>query len=129
MILLFLSSLQLFSQPSTGGQELIYEGELCKGDSFQFGEYTVEFCGVVVDSRCPDGVTCVRAGEAKVKLEFFKGDDSIGSKIISSSGISLAEIFLIKNINVAGFTVNPYPEVGKKIKPNDYRLWLRINQS
>jgi len=44
---------------------------LARGETAMVGSdgLTVRFAAVVEDSRCPMGVMCIRAGEAKVQLE------------------------------------------------------------
>lgn len=125
IILLLFYGLTSFAQPKSD-TAVSFSEALCPGDRLEFEDYSVKFCEVVVDSRCPKGVTCIRAGEVRVKLEFFKGNKSIGSKIISSSGISLAEMFGTENLEVNRFMVSPYPDIHTKIQPEDYRLWLKI---
>ena len=41
---------------------------LARGETAQVEDLTVRFAQVVEDSRCPMGVYCIRAGEAKVQL-------------------------------------------------------------
>ena len=76
-----------------------YFAETKVGESFNFNEKTIRFKEVLVDSRCPSDVTCVRAGEAKILVEIFKGEKSLGKEIITvganvnSFKTSLAKFF------------------------------------
>lgn len=47
--------------------------ELCKQKVTTIGKITVKFLEVVEDSRCPPNVTCIWAGNAKVKISVNKG--------------------------------------------------------
>jgi hypothetical protein len=55
---------------------------LARGETATVGPdgLTVRFAAVVEDSRCPMGVMCIRAGEAKVQLQLHApgaGDDVV----------------------------------------------------
>lgn len=106
----------------------IYSASLCSGDKLHFGNKAVEFKKVIEDSRCPSnpGITCIWEGEVKVLVEFYENGKSKGEKLISNSGISIAEYFNTEELNINGFVVSPYPESWKKIKPEDYRLSLEV---
>ncbi len=126
--ILFLFSLFSFAQDREPVNINVFDDQLCQGDRLDLGSYAVVFCEVVSDSRCPKGVECIWAGEAKVKLEFFEGDTSLGTRIISSEGISLAETFKKGNFHLKGFELSPYPDIREKTNPKDYTLWLRFSE-
>jgi hypothetical protein len=86
----------------------------------------VEFVSVADDSRCPKGVTCVWAGNAKVLLRFRKGNNkpvdvelntNIKTKIHSLFGYVLR---LEK--------LEPYPEASGPINPSDYVVTLSVHK-
>jgi hypothetical protein len=47
---------------------------LPRGETAEVGGLSVRFAQVVEDSRCPLGVQCIRAGEAKIQLALRTGD-------------------------------------------------------
>ena len=47
---------------------------------------TVRFAEVVSDSRCPVGVQCIRAGEARVRLELRLGGANPQAVILATEG-------------------------------------------
>lgn len=47
---------------------------LPRGESAEVGGLSVRFAQVVEDSRCPLGVQCIRAGEAKIQLALRTSD-------------------------------------------------------
>jgi hypothetical protein len=47
---------------------------LPRGESAEVGGLSVRFAQVVEDSRCPLGVQCIRAGEAKIQLALRTND-------------------------------------------------------
>jgi hypothetical protein len=50
------------------------------------GGLTVRFSSVVEDSRCPMGVTCIRAGEARVHLELRARGAGTDEVILATEG-------------------------------------------
>ncbi|AVR44924.1 hypothetical protein C7S20_06375 [Christiangramia fulva] len=118
------------SFPQTGEAENFRNigEELCLGGKLAFEDYSIVFCEVISDSRCSKGVNCIWAGEAKVKLEFFKGNRSLGTGIFTSAGTSLAEFFDKNNIEISRFSLYPYPDIRRKINPEDYSLFIEISE-
>ena len=64
--------------------------ELERGTSVLVEGHRVRFDAVRTDSRCPQGTTCVRAGEAVVALSFV-GVQSIGEVRLEIGGFVTAE--------------------------------------
>lgn len=77
---------------------------------------------VLSDSRCPDGVVCVWAGEAKARFKFEKYNNSPvfidlkeGARDTVFNGYSISFIKLL-----------PYPKYGLQTKPEDYKARIMI---
>jgi hypothetical protein len=87
----------------------------------------IRFVEVIGDSRCPQGATCIWAGEVSCQLEITY-EDVTSTKVLVQPGLSPPSQadFAIYNID---FDVQPYPEVGKKIDKGDYRLQLTITKA
>lgn len=103
------------------------------GKLMHFEDIDIKFVEVVTDSRCPKGVSCVWAGEAKVLVDIYKAGKKIDQKEIvfntSNQFVDkLANIFASETLNISGYTLSPYPEYGKKIKTEDYYLQLDIKE-
>ena len=99
------------------GQSLVIQDEPIK----------VKFIEVDSDSRCPTGATCVWQGEVTCILEITYLDESY-TKTITQSGLTeqfSADTFQEYIIN---FNVEPYPELDKEIKDDEYRLLITINK-
>jgi hypothetical protein len=87
----------------------------------------IKFIGVTADSRCPKGVECVWAGEVTCEIEITK--DGVKNRITlktvpltdSSWGNTFQDYQLV-------FDVSPYPEAGKTIAKDDYRLLLTVKR-
>ena len=88
----------------------------------------VKFIEVVNDSRCPEGATCIWAGEVSCIVEItYMGSiqrETLTQPVLSQE--SSSEFF--KEYSIA-FSVLPYPKLGIDIKPSEYRLQLVINKS
>lgn len=81
------------------------------------------------DSRCPEDVTCIWAGEVTAVVSVYKD-----SKLIEDSTLVfsmkneednkkwLATYLSEKQKKIKSIRVLPYPKEGKKIKPEEYYL-------
>ncbi|APS38282.1 hypothetical protein AO058_05000 [Salegentibacter sp. T436] len=134
---LLVFSLFLFAISASAQDEAeieTYFAETKLGESFNFNERTIHFKEVLVDSRCPSDVTCVRAGEAKILVEIFKGEKSLGKETISlganvnSFKTSLA-IFFEEELDIEFLSLSPYPKTSRKIKASDYQLQFKITET
>ncbi len=101
------------------------------GKLMHFKDVDIKFIKVVADSRCPTGVSCVWAGEAKVLVAIYKDGKAIEQKEIvfntaNQYGGALSNIFASDNLNITGYTLSPYPEYGKEIKNDEYYIQLDI---
>lgn len=103
----------------------------------QYGEtlfvkgLNIEFEKVISDSRCPEGVACVRAGEAKVLVNIYDGLELLESKEMNfypSSVINKMKPILFKgeNILINALSLSPYPEVHHRIPEKMYCLDIAI---
>ncbi len=99
------------------GQTVFIEDEQIK---FKFAE-------VVIDSRCAKGATCIWQGEVTctVEITYF---ESLHRKTLTQPGLTQEpsrDVFKEYSIT---FNVQPYPELGKDIKTNEYWLQLVIEK-
>ena len=81
------------------------------------------------DSRCPEGVTCIWAGEVTAVVSVYKN-----SKLIEDSTLVfsmkneednkkwLASYLSDKQKKIKSISVLPYPKEGSKINPEEYYL-------
>jgi hypothetical protein len=84
---------------------------------------------VLSDSRCPEGVTCVWAGETKVVISVYKDGKLIEDKAITNpTGQNQEDQSWFSNYlpsnkrNIKSISVFPYPKEGRVIKPKDYYI-------
>jgi len=87
----------------------------------------IEFVDVTSDSRCPEGVTCIWAGEVTAKVSIRKGNlqDEL---VLTESGLSNGEAEVIYQGYRLIYHVEPYPEYEKTIAKNQYQLLLTVNK-
>jgi hypothetical protein len=87
----------------------------------------IEFVDVTGDSRCPEGVTCIWAGEVTAKVSIRKGNlqDEL---IVTESGLSNGEAETIYQEYRLTYHVEPYPEHEKTIAKNQYQLVLTVTK-
>jgi hypothetical protein len=83
------------------------------------------------DSRCPEGVLCVWAGEVKVVISVYKNKKIIGEETLAISGKNnleniawFTQYLPVNKRNIKTISVVPYPKEGVKIEPKDY--YIRI---
>jgi hypothetical protein len=101
------------------------------GKTVQINTYELKFVRVLTDSRCPKNVTCVWAGEVTVLVDVFKNGKFVSKKTLnfgraSYSNRDLLNLISTEEIQVAGFSVLPYPVDGVKIKDEDYYIQLEV---
>ena len=130
---LLIAAFFLFIIPASAQEEVEEIEHYAKtyvGEAFNFGGKTIRFKEVVVDSRCPSDVTCIRAGEAKILIEIFRNGNLVGEEIIStqSQNFSLAKFFQ-GNFSLDAVALLPYPKTSRKIKASDYQLQFKITET
>ncbi|MFD2697991.1 hypothetical protein ACFSQ0_08315 [Mesonia sediminis] len=106
-------------------------GKLVLGQSVQvFQEYNLVFDDVAQDSRCPESVTCVWAGEAKVKLKLYKNTELVAEQILSVSGKGnelaspIFEKYWSPEQQLRLVNLMPYPKAQQPIDKSDYYLQI-----
>jgi hypothetical protein len=106
------------------GEEIVLA--VGQGASIARDGLEVRFIEVISDSRCPQGATCVWAGEASCLVE-ISDSESTYRKVLTQPGLSGPFQTSFKEYDIT-FDLKPYPQVGKEIKSEDYRLQLEINK-
>ena len=91
--------------------------------------FNLVLAAVVSDSRCPEGVTCVWAGEASVTVSVYKDSKLVEDHTIVFSMKNeeenkrwFSEYLPEKQKNIKSCRVLPHPKEGVEINPNEYRI-------
>lgn len=88
---------------------------------------SLKFDTVTTDSRCPTGVTCIWAGEAKCQM-LITFNNSTSTVIYTESGGTNGYSQDFFNNYKIKFRLMPYPEAGKQIAISDYKLLMTISK-
>ena len=89
-------------------------------------DLTVRVLMVVEDSRCPENVQCIQAGNAKVRLAVRKGSDPSSIVEVSINGGN--------PVNVEGYSIKldsltPTPKTSAPIKSKQYVATISVERS
>jgi len=87
----------------------------------------IQFDKVISDSRCPSGVTCVWAGEAKCVLRVTQNQKTSEITITQSGSSESTNSGFLDTYQVI-FKLDPYPAVNQTIDPHDYILTMRLHK-
>ncbi len=113
------------AQASLGEETILSPGAQV---SFRDADLTIKFLGVSSDSRCPKGAQCVWAGEAKCEIELTSAGTTT-RMTLTERGLTDKSSTEIPQGYVLNFHTTPYPEVGKNIAPERYRLHLTVTRA
>lgn len=115
-------------QPAVTGVSLDKPFLLAPGESASVAgeDLTVRFVGVINDSRCPEGAVCIWAGEVSCTLEITSGE-IVNTKVLVQPGSAEPPTTDFGDYRIT-YDVQPYPQVGKQIAKEDYRLSLTISK-
>ena len=80
----------------------------------------------VQDSRCPDGVACIWAGEAKVILSAQDGDEDQPHRLTLTLDDQQKSVGYTGKNTIQLFGVNPFPKAEKPTAREDYVVQLGV---
>lgn len=89
------------------------------------GKTSIQFTKVLSDSRCPEGVTCVWAGEVTFIVSVVAEGRS-NEKTLKIGSETL--ITTLENLSIYALDVYPKPKADTKINPEDYILNVLIKK-
>jgi hypothetical protein len=134
ILFLFILSSNLALAQSPSLQKVKYVKVIQKVCSNQKGVQLV-LKEVLLDSRCPDGVRCIWAGEIKVVVSVYEGKKLVNEEelVISGKKDLVNEVWFKKYLpssqkNIKSITVFPYPKEGVTIDPTAYYIKLGYNK-
>ena len=86
----------------------------------------IKFVEVTGDSRCPIGVECIQAGDAKCLMSISYMDSETSVTLTQTGGAVSSEVTF--NGYTINFNLEPYPVYGKKISPTDHKLIMMVKK-
>lgn len=84
----------------------------------------VTFVELVEDSRCPEGVDCIWAGNGKIKLTVRKGNRK--SVTFELNTMTAPKNFTYQNYEISLVNLAPYPKINVETKKQDYVATLKV---
>jgi hypothetical protein len=130
----FLFTTTIYSQDST---EIKVETpkiitKLYWGKTYQAEDVQIKFVDVLTDSRCPEDVTCIWAGQVVALVEVYKNKNFLEKKeLVFEPGKNTDEksrtLFSSEEKIIMAISVLPYPKSKDTIKKEDYYLQLEIS--
>jgi len=89
---------------------------------------TIKFSDVIEDSRCPEGVNCIWAGRAIVKVEVTSNGNTTEKELIFGEvrpgEQKNSKLFGSTEFALKGLTLNPYPNVNNAHEEIEYELLI-----
>ncbi len=106
----------------------IFDLKLNQSTQLEGGDLKITFTAVTEDSRCPKGVNCIQEGQISIALAVASASQSntLSFTRRASQTDNINKSF--ENYKIQWLAVTPYPEDGKKIKPEDYNLRIAVRQ-
>jgi hypothetical protein len=111
-------------QISLGQQATLSPGQTAAVNNEDLAFWFIKVSG---DSRCPTGVQCIQAGDAKCDVLFLLNNTPTKITLIDKGG---TEGFTQTQFNqyTLSFRADPYPVYGKTIAPGDYKLLITVTK-
>ena len=85
------------------------------------GKLTIKFKSLAGDSRCPQGVVCVWAGNAEVIVEVSKNEIALNTLLDPKEKV-------VGDYNIQLRDVIPHPKAGEVLKPEDYSIKIVVSK-
>lgn len=84
----------------------------------------VTFTEMVEDSRCPEGVDCIWAGNGKIKLAVRKGNHE--TVLFELNTMTAPTSVCFQDYEIALVKLAPYPKMGVETKKQNYVATLKV---
>ena len=128
--LLFIFTTIVWPQPLSGGKEvaLNQEFEIKVGERVSIKEegLKVSFASVAEDSRCPEGVQCIWAGNVKIVLRLSKTGRRAAAMRLNTNLEPTQDDY--RGYDVKLVSVNPHPKKDVRIKKKEYVATLIVSK-
>jgi hypothetical protein len=98
------------------GHEVVVRGENLR----------IRFRSVLNDSRCPNGATCIWAGNGEVVIEVARKNKKQVVAMLNT--FSEPKAIAYKGFKIKLVALSPYPKIDEPIDPKDYELTLVVTK-
>ncbi len=114
------------ASPTSPEGPLTVTAILQAGQTTSAGGLSVTFVGVTTDSRCPAAAICITSGDATLQFAFSANNRAADGQLQVYHPDK-------KHTQYEGFTIEvqnlaPYPITFNSIKPEDYRVTIRVSR-
>jgi hypothetical protein len=126
-ISLFIYDIKSLSNPEEVSLDQEFTLSIGQTALVQAENLTIKFVDIISDSRCPQDVTCIWAGEVNCSVEITKEDHPY-EMILSQPGLSdqrATQVFGGYNMM---YHIEPYPKTGTQIASDEYRLIMTVEK-
>jgi hypothetical protein len=86
----------------------------------------ISFLSVVDDSRCPEGVKCIWAGNAKVRMSARNSKDECVEFELNTNLQPVGYVFGKYKITLEN--LSPYPSIKGEMRPRDYTATVVVSK-
>ena len=131
----FTPIIALFIFLSCASKQVAYENEILINSTSLTNvgnDYEMKISKIISDSRCPEGVTCIWAGEVQLELEIYKNQKleksetlSINYKMLEQNKQFFAE-YISLDKKVKNILVQPIKKEGQNIELKEYVLKVEL---
>ncbi len=93
---------------------------------FVRSKITVEFLSVLEDSRCPTGVNCVWAGNAKISVRVRRNGTAAKTIELNTGGGDQSAVY--EGFTIALAKLTPHPRANAAPDPKSYRASITVSR-
>ena len=104
-----------------------FQLEVGQSQSISGEDLSLKLVAITADSRCPIGAECIQAGQAVAQVQ-VTSKGQVSTRELVETGLTQSMTTAEMGTYHLAFQILPYPEVGKTIKPSDYRLVLTVTR-
>jgi len=87
---------------------------------------SLSFDSLVSDSRCPNGVTCIWAGDAEIILSFSMDGDKVEFNLHTHTNSQADTVILGYNIQL--IDVEPHPHIDSTFAVSIYKAFVKVTK-
>ena len=125
IIVFLLTGLMQAQNKDTKPPKIISKIKMGATYSLPNSNVSITFKEVISDSRCPQDVTCVWAGEVTFLVLINNTTGPYEKTVTLGNSFELTQV---NNYTVKAIGMYPIPKVNTKIPPQAYELWIQMEE-